>query len=196
MPAFASLAPVPARRSRGGFTLIEILVVVAILVVLVALLVTVGRGARESAQIRQSHLTLHTVDGAMKHYLAAGNPEPVTATDAAGTIGNPGSNADLISTIPNSDATRWVKALRAFPDTAKAINNLPTSSVTDPDDNTAKATVVLDAFGTPIRYVPTNTANKKDGYFESAGADRIFFTVNPQPTNKIPPDDLYSTDPS
>lgn len=181
---------VARRRSSGAFTLIEVLVVVAIIVVLVAITVSVGSSVKTNASIRSTHATLKTLSGVMSDYLAQGNPEPDNPL-ASGYS----ANADMSTTSPVSDATRWVKALRADPGYSKKLSNLATGTMTDPDDPTKTTTTIVDSFGTPIRYVPYDTGTKKEGYFQSAGPDRVFDTKSPAPTPPLPADDLYSYDP-
>ncbi len=202
----------PARPApRRGFTLMEILVVIAILIVLVGLLVSVGAHARESARIRQTRITLHTLDGLMKDYLKQ-YPEPAIPTEnnywkqpqivSAGSAYDetcvPDYTKQFPSSItapkvaaPTSDPIYWVKAL-----TANAPQSIaPLTKSADPLGNS----VILDAWGTPIRYIPYNMdGTKKDGFFESAGPDRIFMdstNIAPNATKPFAPDDLFSTDP-
>jgi prepilin-type N-terminal cleavage/methylation domain-containing protein len=198
-----SRLPTLQRRSgsSGGFTIIEIMVVIAIIVILAAITVSVGKSVKTNAQIRSTHLTLKTLEGLMKDYLAAGNPEPDNplATGYA-------ANVLMSATNPASDPTRWVKALLNCDSStsstgavskgpiAKSLGNLSQGSITDPDVGANSTTVILDSWGTPIRYVPYNATTKAEGYFVSAGPDHQFSTTTPSPTPALPPDDLYSTD--
>jgi prepilin-type N-terminal cleavage/methylation domain-containing protein len=203
---------------RRGFTLMEIMVVIAIIVVLMGLLVGVAAHAKENARIRQTRLTLQTVESLMKDYLKE-YPEPAIPTKADYweykdpitqriPIAEAGSGYDQTcvpdytkpfpSSItspkvpaPTSDPVYWVKALTANAPKPMAV----LSRSIDP----LKNAIVLDAWGTPIRYIPYNMdGTKKDGYFQSAGPDRIFMNsanIAPNATKPFPPDDLYSTDP-
>jgi prepilin-type N-terminal cleavage/methylation domain-containing protein len=190
LPGLGLSASRPA--GRRGFTLIEVMVVIAILVILAALLVAVASGVIGTSKGRQTHATLHVLDGVMQTYLKDGNPEPDDPN-----LSGYSANTDMQKTNPVSDATRWVKALRADPDGAKGLSQLKSANVPDPDVPNAIATVIVDAWGTPIRYVPYDKDTKKSGYFESAGPDGQFLTTTDPPPApaKLPPDDLYSTDP-
>lgn len=176
-------------RAAGGFTLIEILVTVAIIIILVAILLVVGSGAISNAKVRQTHATLHALEGLMKDYLAAGNAEPKPTSPWPYST----PTADYYETHTESDPVNWVKLMKVSAQ-AKQLANLPTGF--DPNHSV----VILDAWGTPIRYVPSNVTTQKDGYFVSAGPDKIFVDTDISklaihPTNAFPPDDLYSTDP-
>jgi prepilin-type N-terminal cleavage/methylation domain-containing protein len=210
------ILPSPSpRRLRNGFTLMEIMVVIAIIVVLMGLIVGVSAHARESARIRQTHLTLHTLDLIMKDYLKENAEPPIpTETDywknpamrliLGGAAYDETCVPDYTKTFPasitspkvpapTSDPIYWVKALNAFAPKSMA----PLTKSVDPSPQVN--TVILDAWGTPIRYVPYNIdGTKKEGYFQSAGPDRIFMdsaNVAANATKPYPPDDLYSTDP-
>jgi prepilin-type N-terminal cleavage/methylation domain-containing protein len=214
MPALLPSSALQHPRGHGlrrGFTLMEIMVVIAIIVVLMGLLVGVAAHAKENARIRQTRLTFQTVESLMKDYLKE-YPEPAIPTTAdywtqqkivdAGsgydqtcvpdyTKAFPSSITSPKVAAPTSDPVYWVKALTANAPKSMAV----LSRSTDPLGNT----VILDAWGTPIRYIPYNMdGTKKDGYFQSAGPDRIFMNsanIAPNATKPFPPDDLYSTDP-
>jgi type II secretory pathway pseudopilin PulG len=199
MPVAAKTSPHPSPfgiphsafriRRASAFTIIEILVVVGIIVILAAITVSVGSSVKTNAAIRSTHVTLKTLEGVMKDYLAAGNPEPTPpATWPYPTTTPPGSYAP---TTPASDPINWVIALRANPEYSKKLDALPHGQ----DIAATPNVVILDAFGTPIRYVPYNSTTKKEGYFQSAGPDRLFTTESSPPTPAPLPDDLYSTDP-
>jgi prepilin-type N-terminal cleavage/methylation domain-containing protein len=220
MPALLPSSALQHPRGQGlrrGFTLMEIMVVIAIIVVLMGLLVGVAAHAKENARIRQTRLTLHTVDLLMKDYVKE-YPEPGIPTKAeyweffdpikqTKPIVDAGIPYDVTcvpdttkpfpasitasTKLPSSDPVYWVKALTAHAPKSMAV--LPRS--TDPLGNT----IIVDAWGTPIRYIPYGMdGTKKEGYFQSAGPDRIFMNsvnIAPNATKPFPPDDLYSTDP-
>jgi hypothetical protein len=159
-----------------------------------ALLVAVGSGVISNSKARQTHATLRALDGLMKDYLV-GNPEPQPPSPWNSAYPSP--SPEYYETNTESDPINWVKLLRASDTKVRdRLAAFPTGK--DPNGNIT----ILDAWGTPIRYVPGDSATKKYGYFVSAGPDRIFSDtntsklMNPPPANKpFPPDDLYSTDP-
>ncbi|HVX86523.1 MAG TPA: type II secretion system protein [Phycisphaerae bacterium] len=206
-PGIGQSASLPA--ARRGFTLIEVMVVIAILVVLMALLVAVGSGVISNSKARQTHATLHTLDGVMKQYLDDGNPEPQPPDSTTWTTlygAHPPQayaqtqtkdpTTGTLDTAPDSDPINYVKLFRADPKIASELSTLKMSQDISTSPNGPNM-VILDAWGTPIRYVPYNATTKKNGYFESAGPDGVFLTtVDPPVTGHTPPpDDLYSTDP-
>ena len=161
-------SPRPIRR-RSGFTLIELMIVAAIIVVLAGITVAVGIGAKDRAGIRATRATLKALDGIMKEYIAAGNPEPKATAS------------------PNNQ-TEWVQMLRASPETASKLSNLTTKS-------TNNSLTFIDSFGKPIVYVPSTFDNgtvATPGYFKSGGPDGILGTGANDPHGA---DDLFSTDP-
>jgi prepilin-type N-terminal cleavage/methylation domain-containing protein len=179
-----------------AFTLIEMLVVIAIIAILMVTIVAIGSGVRAKAARSSTLATLHTLQGLMKDYLDAGNPEPqVPAPWPYSTSPIP---SQYVQTNPASDVCNWVIALNSNPDIAKKLAALPSSTDADssppplPPLNPAHKTI-LDAFGTPIRYVPA--AGTKEGYFMSAGPDRNFSNVTPAPASPLRADEIFSTDP-
>ncbi len=71
------------RRRRGGpsgFTLIEVLVVMAIIVILVAGVVTVGLSIRQTAQRRSTMATMTMLDGMRADYEVRVGKAPQTGT--------------------------------------------------------------------------------------------------------------------
>jgi prepilin-type N-terminal cleavage/methylation domain-containing protein len=223
MPALLPSSALQHPRGHGlrrGFTLMEIMVVIAIIVVLMGLLVGVAAHAKENARIRQTRLTLHTLDALMKDYVKE-YPEPAIPTEAEywknAALGMPPPDPAYDETCvpdytkqfpqsilapktpaPTSDPIYWVKVLTVFAPKPMASFTKGLDLVTG-NPPPPKNTVILDAWGTPIRYVPYNIdGTKKDGYFQSAGPDRIFMNsvnIAPNATKPFPPDDLYSTDP-
>lgn len=187
---------------RKGFTLIEMLVVIAVIAIVLTIVVAIGSGVKSGANRRATLAELKTLEGIMSDYLAAGNPEP---TPPASWPYTADKTPEVWSeTNPPSDPTNWVLALKSFPETAKKLASLQTGTDTDWHKASAASArqVVLDSFGNAIRYIPSTTA--KQGYFMSAGPDgRFSMTVNliptpppePDPVASLRADELFSTDP-
>lgn len=140
--------PLKSPRPPAGFTLIEILVVIAILVILVGLVVAIGSNVQGKAKIQTTKTLLKTLDGILSQYQQE--------TGVALTPTGPGDN---ISFIP---------LFAALPQTQKAMASLK------PYLNPANSSQINDAFGTPIIIVVVGT---KPG-FQSAGPDRQFGTLD------------------
>jgi len=83
---------------RRGFTLIEIMVVVAIIVILIGIVVAVGSYVKGSSQLKQTTTTFAALEGAMQDYLKD-NPEP--------------------------PPTKWFVALKSDAKTAATLETLP-----------------------------------------------------------------------
>jgi len=191
------------KSAPRGFTLIEIMVVIAIIVILAGILLAVGSQIQAKAKINYTKTTLKTLDGLMKDYLSAGNPEPTIPSPWPYAATNPPLAEAKTKTLlpivisPDSDPINWVKALRSSPEFAKKLSNLKTGV-----DSLGNVTIV-DGFGTQIRYIPYNANTKREGYFQSAGPDRTFSNEDitqlvPAPLPGTPApllDDIYSTDP-
>lgn len=182
--------PTASSHRSHGFTIIEVMVVVAIIVILLAITVSVGMSVKANAAGRSTHTTLKALEGMMKDYLATGGAEPA-APSPWPYPGSPPPPAYL-QTSPASDPINWLKLLQADPRFAKQIVTLKLSNDgLSPTPNN----VILDAFGTPIRYVPFDPATRKEGYFVSAGPDRQFVNPATPPSTPLIADDLYSYDP-
>jgi general secretion pathway protein G len=82
-----------ARRERGGFTLLELMIVLAILAVIVGLVLPNLLGAQKKANIKNARIQVHSVQEAAKQY----------AVDHDGDY--PGS-IDLLTSSPGSDP-KW-----------------------------------------------------------------------------------------
>ena len=188
---------IAARPSRcySGFTLIEILVVVAIILIVASIVMAVGVSSKNNAHLRNTKTALKTLDGLMKEYLAAGNPEPQPATTPPTWVQ---ANSGFAWTKPASDAVNWVKAFRASPQIAAKLSNLTTGTTSNGD------IVILDSFGIGLRYVPSQTNSgivTQDGYFMSAGADRMWSMEDwsaegaSAPAQPRVADEIFSTDP-
>ena len=189
------------QRPRRGFTLIEVLVVVTIILMVAGILLAIGAGARTSAKRRSTLATLKLLDACMQDYLKT-HPEPLLPSPwpLVYTSSNKPAYDNLTITGPastcGSDLTNWVARLMADNEIAPRLGNLPMGKdIQNPPSN-----VILDAWGAPIRHIPSGATNAGSlvpisiGYFLSAGPDGRFRNS----TNAAagwPQDDIVSTDP-
>ena len=154
------------RRDVRGFTLIEIMVVVAIITVLASIALFMGIQLKRSSGEKQTRAALEVLVGAMNAYIKD-NPEP----PPLGTT---------------TDETSWVMALKSFPASANMLKSLKFS-----DDGSR----VLDGFSNPIIYIRPNTplpnqpTGQTTGVFMSAGPDGLAGPLG----SKASEDNIFST---
>ena len=128
MPRLAPIQFTREARRRRGFTLIEMMVAVGIIIILAAIAMVVGVQVKHHAQERATRTTLTTLEGAMGKYLSDGNAEPPLV---AGGIDPSGKS--------------WVQMLTLDPEATKVISSQHLDAVNGQ---------VLDAWGYPILYIP------------------------------------------
>jgi prepilin-type N-terminal cleavage/methylation domain-containing protein len=241
---------------RRAFTLIEMMVVIAVLIVLVSAVVAIGGQVKSAGQRKATFATMKTCEGLMQEYLAnylsKDNPEPTPPPTATWPYGKPGPNwynGNIWATVwnppppsayvptgdntypmtptlktskqlphyLNSDPINWVSAFQAVPEFKGKLESLPRGRDIEvwPDVDAAGGpntpwygrqrakgegtrTVILDAWGNPIRYVHSVADNlgnvNKNGFFISAGPDGKFFW-SVLGDDRAKNDDLFSTDP-
>jgi general secretion pathway protein G len=82
-----------SRRTRGAFTLMEVMLVLVILVVLGSLAVQMFTGQQRSASLRTAQVQVDAIDGALKSYYLAMNSYPSDISAGGGLFVNPGNDA-------------------------------------------------------------------------------------------------------
>ncbi len=161
-------------RTRGAaFTLIEMMVVVAIIVLLASITVMVGIKVKSNAAYHNTRITLKSLDGLYSMYIADGLQAPTTA------------NA-------YNDSWSWVSAFMNYAPTRKTM--MP---IVSPDPYSTNWNV-NDGWGNAIYYQqlggPNNQAPGQRACFQSAGPDAKYNCIK-SGNVVVSGDDLYSYDP-
>ncbi len=184
---------------RCGFTLIEMLTTVAILVIVFGLLVNLAHHVRERSAVALTQNLVRQLDGMMSAYVARhgqppavppfppgdGNWTHVEGPSAAipGSHLRAGGRTMQVEAEPEElvraaaeNSRYFVRALRGEPGVAAgALSELPASLYND--------ITLLDAWGSPIVFMPSmhpaiGTAPNDRFFFFSAGADRRYLTLD------------------
>jgi Tfp pilus assembly protein PilE len=185
--------PAPAHRSRrGGFTLIEMLTVVAALIIVLGLMVSLAWSVRRQSSERLTKGLLFKLDALMGQYVARHKqlPEvaPLVDTTRAATQGAEAELPDEETLLQAAELNNrdFVLALRSE---AASAGGSPAPDLFGPLTGSMYDEVTLrDAWGTPIVFMPAmhpafGMALGYRPFFVSAGPDRKFHTLD---------DNLYS----
>jgi len=185
------MGEVAKRKTRW----VEWLALIVLVSIAVAMFAAVG-GSRPDPRRRATLAELKILDGLMRDYISAGHPEPVPASPWIYGGGRVAVPPEYAETLPASDPVEWVAAFRKVPGISKKMDSFPLGT----DEGVPKRgggsanQVVLDEYGTPVRYVPSDPKTGREGYFMSAGSDGKFSNMVGAPA-AMRADEIYSTDP-
>ena len=163
------------RRRRGGFTLIEMLTTVAMLIIMLGLMVSLARYVRRRSAEDLTRRILVNVHTAMLEYTSVnGTPAIESFISGGGGAGaGPVDESSLQQTalVNNRQVVQFFKSHKEL--SAKAFRELPLSIY---DEAT-----IRDAWGTPIVFMPSmhrqiGMAPGQEWFFFSAGPDRQYLT--------------------
>jgi prepilin-type N-terminal cleavage/methylation domain-containing protein len=187
----------PLRTRARGFTLIEIMVTVGIILVLATLLLTVGSSVRRNSQITTTRAQLKALEGIAEQFERESN-QSLGGLGAApkstfyDNVGQGPGGADSNSAIPN-----FVEILYRYPATKDQLVNLVGDKLHI--TTTPGTSYILDGFGYPIHFVPVGGNPYSSGgtaataeYFRSSGPDGSSDWTNPSAVQNA--DDILSTD--
>lgn len=164
-------------KSGDGFTMIEILVVLAIIVILLAVVIAVAKSLKESASLKRTYQTMDMLMSVAQEYEHEAGGLNLSEETAA----NPhyGDAAHPVSHLPKT----FVNKVMELPRCREALRNFAGGNAFlidnwgDPQ--------VIDGFGSPLLFRTTGGPGGPAYYFQSMGPDRLANTN----------DDLFSYDP-
>jgi type II secretory pathway pseudopilin PulG len=164
--------PALNRRGRAGFTLVEMLTTVALLIIILGLMVSLARYVRRRSAEDLTRRLLVNMHTAMLEYVGKyGGPPSGIESFIEGKAAAADETALQHSALANNHQV--VQFFRSHRELAKAFRDLPLSIY---DEAT-----VRDAWGTPIVFMPTmhrqiGMAPGNGWFFFSAGPDRQYLT--------------------
>lgn len=188
-------AELQARRDavRRGFTLIEIMMTVAIIVILMAVVIAVSSNVMRNAQENQTKVTLKQLVGIASAYerdtglslISTGPTSPLATYAGVSPFDDNGSESP-----PYINTAAFIKAVGALPELNKQLVAMGTKIyVIDPSDPKKNRMIVLDGFQQQIRFRTVGTP-PTSYYFSSDGPDGIINTAS-----KTSLDDIVSNQP-
>lgn len=169
----------PARRP-AGFTLLELLAVIALIVVLTGIVIGAGRRATETGKVARAKAELAALAAALETYRAHFGDYPHAASDASATESAAGQilYAALLGWRgPQLGAPRFATARRALIETARFA---PARPGADAADNH-----LLDPWGQPYRYAYRGSADWRSASYVLCSAGPDAAATLPLPANGL-----------
>lgn len=194
---------VQIRRNCGGFTLIEMLVVIAIIVILMALLLPVLGAARESAKKKATRALIDGITAGMERYFTEFDEYPPSTDSGMGDTPDP---ASIYKYLCGTDGRGITRVIGSGID--KKVRHYD-PFISPPPENQIKSgtdTIIIDSWGKPVvflncryytesqkagnpSYVPDSTCKNPNTFdIYSTGPDREKDSDPPDSSKKQPND--------
>jgi prepilin-type N-terminal cleavage/methylation domain-containing protein len=157
----------PAKPRARGFTLVELLVVIGIIVLLLGVAFTVGRSVTNSGRMRQTEQTIRVLDTALSEYIHSqdGVP-PAWVVDPRSASASPKSVIPIVdgrgrtgggAEVVIDSTALFMLQCRGLPQIESKFRDLDAKLVreieVDVGNGVERITSVIDGWGRPIRYV-------------------------------------------
>jgi len=157
----------PLRRGGSpGFTLVELLIAVAIVAILIAIVVSVGFGAVASNKERVTRDVIGILDNAVAEYIAIHGEPPPPTMNWPGRTGSPlrivpvSDVIEMPSEVPIDSVALFLLQMRDQPKVRAVLEGIPPRFLragTAPPglqlDDSLVLNTVVDGWGKPLRYV-------------------------------------------
>ncbi|HEY8900776.1 MAG TPA: type II secretion system protein GspG [Chthoniobacterales bacterium] len=154
------MKPVPPSTSRGAFTLIEILVVIAIIAILASLILSVSGFVQEKAGISRAQVEIKALETALENYKQDNGTYP------AGD-GSESSSLVLLDELNRKPASGTSGGKIYMADLGKMIPPIPGNPSASYAEKVAAARQLVDPFGNPYHYeFPGKPERSGEAFFD------------------------------
>jgi prepilin-type N-terminal cleavage/methylation domain-containing protein len=163
---FPGIRRVPLRHKRSGFTLIEILAVICIILVLIAMVIGAYRHISQASARRETIAELHICRGLLQEYEGHNGVAFLPTLTGAGPLGAPGgdtsnraSGSMRYTTGVVVNTKKVMAVLMQVPANRTVIEGVQNKRILEPNGAAAPSSldsgvVLLDGWGDPIIAVP------------------------------------------
>ena len=157
------LAKVTVGKGRqGGFTIIEMLVVILIIVVLIAIVLAVGEQVRVKARLAVTHTELRNLQAALLQLHHQTNTYPVDMAHFLVAY----QQMHAYGITGGATWQQHPNIITQLPATATVMGTFPAPGGTGMMTGVVE---VLDGFGNPIQYMPPTSVNNSPAFYPVTG---------------------------
>ncbi|NNM86141.1 MAG: prepilin-type N-terminal cleavage/methylation domain-containing protein [Phycisphaerales bacterium] len=173
------------KGSQGGFTIIEMLVVILIIVVLIAIVLAVGEQVRVKARLAVTHTELRNLQAALLKLHHQTNTYPVDMAHFLVAY----QQMHAYGITGGATWQQHPNIITQLPATATVMGNIPAPGGTATMIGVVE---VLDGFGNPIQYMPPTQPSVSNAFYPVAGQSytvdsTIIMPLTTTPAPPIPP---------